>query len=366
MKQCKICGKDFTDLSIKVHVKKQHGLRYREYRLKFNEIEYQKCLYCNTILENSHHSVKYCNSICNEKYKEEEELRLNHEKYKDIDDIPTCVICGIKGLNLVSHINNKHKISVSEYKDKYNLSQSDIYHQSYLDKIGVTGERNGAYNHGGKYSPFSKKFIYYDEEKRQATIKKASKNREYNTRREYFLEDAQINYDLADWLLSERQTTFSLDICIEKYGKEKGMEVWKERQNKWLSNFKRLNYSLISQELFWNIYEKIQEKYSKIYFAQLGKNKELDKSGRNHEYKIDIDNSYCKADFFIKDINKIIEFDGDYWHGEARGNIERDKERDCKLNKSGYEILHIKERDYNSNPQKAIKKCMEFINGEKV
>lgn len=25
-------------------------------------------------------------------------------------------------------------------------------------------------------------------------------------------------------------------------------------------------------------------------------------------------------DFYVEDNNKVIEFDGDYWHGEKRGN----------------------------------------------
>lgn len=33
--------------------------------------------------------------------------------------------------------------------------------------------------------------------------------------------------------VSEAQTTFSLKICIEKYGEEEGYKIWKERQDKW-------------------------------------------------------------------------------------------------------------------------------------
>lgn len=33
--------------------------------------------------------------------------------------------------------------------------------------------------------------------------------------------------------ISERQRTFSLKLCIEKYGEEQGEKVWKERQLKW-------------------------------------------------------------------------------------------------------------------------------------
>ena len=33
--------------------------------------------------------------------------------------------------------------------------------------------------------------------------------------------------------ISKIQSTFSLEICIEKYGKEKGMLVWQDRQDRW-------------------------------------------------------------------------------------------------------------------------------------
>lgn len=42
--------------------------------------------------------------------------------------------------------------------------------------------------------------------------------------------------------LSNRQKTFSKDICIKKYGKDKGIETWKKRQDKWLKSLEKSNY----------------------------------------------------------------------------------------------------------------------------
>lgn len=33
--------------------------------------------------------------------------------------------------------------------------------------------------------------------------------------------------------LNKEQSTFSKQKCIEKYGEEKGIEIWKKRQDKW-------------------------------------------------------------------------------------------------------------------------------------
>jgi hypothetical protein len=43
----------------------------------------------------------------------------------------------------------------------------------------------------------------------------------------------------AKLLVSERQHTFSLDLCIEKYGKIKGTEIFKKRQHKWFMSRQR-------------------------------------------------------------------------------------------------------------------------------
>lgn len=73
-----------------------------------------------------------------------------------------------------------------------------------------------------------------------------------------------------------------------KYGEEKGLERWKERQEKWHLNYKKSNFSKISQELFKSIYEEIKKENINydIYFASLNENKKYDYSGKNYEYRL--------------------------------------------------------------------------------
>jgi hypothetical protein len=47
-------------------------------------------------------------------------------------------------------------------------------------------------------------------------------------------------------LLSNRQRTFSKDICIKKYGSERGILIWEERQRKWLKSLNNSEYDLSS------------------------------------------------------------------------------------------------------------------------
>lgn len=169
------------------------------------------------------------------------------------------------------------------------------------------------------------------------------------------------NEEDAKKKLSERQTTFSKEKCIKKYGEEKGLEIWKERQDKWLKAFPHMNYSIISQKLFWKLYEKIGTKYKEIYFATNDNGVEV--QNKNNELRLKTEKSTRMLDFYIPEINKCIEFDGTYWHGEmGRGNKMRDMLRDEEILKMGIKILHVKEDDYKKDPEKIVLECLEFLN----
>lgn len=60
---------------------------------------------------------------------------------------------------------------------------------------------------------------------------------------EYYLNKG-LSQEEAEIALSERQSTFSLDKCIQKYGEEEGKRIWKERQDKWQE---RLNSKTIEE-----------------------------------------------------------------------------------------------------------------------
>ena len=57
----------------------------------------------------------------------------------------------------------------------------------------------------------------------------------------------------------------------------------------------------------------------------------------------------------------IIEFDGDYWHSKQVANPTREQKRDNGIKSLGYEVLHVKEKDYKDNPQKVVDKCLTFL-----
>jgi very-short-patch-repair endonuclease len=164
--------------------------------------------------------------------------------------------------------------------------------------------------------------------------------------------------------VSEVQTTFSLEKCIEKYGEEAGRKRWSERQEKWAKNYKKSNYSKISQDLFWELIDSGKINLSKkIHFATYHNGKFSDDINREHV--INTENSVIKPDFVILEDKKIIEFDGIYWHNHNRRNkpenYKRERIRDENLIKAGYQILRINEAELKENSEKTIEKCLNFL-----
>lgn len=139
----------------------------------------------------------------------------------------------------------------------------------------------------------------------------------------------------------------SLDFFIKKYGIENGENKWNEYRNKTI--FKKQKYSKISQELFWYVYDILNEKQKKfVYFAE-----------KNSEYFFRKNKTIIFADFKLKNI--IVEFDGEYWHSSKESKI-RDKIKDNIYYENNCFLLRINERDYLNNKNNVINTVVEFIN----
>jgi len=151
-------------------------------------------------------------------------------------------------------------------------------------------------------------------------------------------------------------------ILLKKYGEIDGLIRFNERQVKWLKNYKKSNFSKVSQDLFWEIL-KVNPSImvNEIYFATYV-NGNLDDSGKNNEFRLKLTERVILPDFIDLTNKKIIEFDGTYYHRLNPENYLRELKRDEMIIKSGYEILHISEKDYYSNKEDIIYKCVNFLN----
>lgn len=130
-------------------------------------------------------------------------------------------------LNLEKYFNDHPEASIySNNKDMLKLKFGEKIGMELYNEIQ---SKNPFRNHKGTLSPFKKGSNNYSKE----AIKKASKNRKYTNRIDYYL-DKGMSLEDAQKALSERQRTFSLEKCIKKYGKTEGFKRWRERQDKWL------------------------------------------------------------------------------------------------------------------------------------
>jgi uncharacterized protein YaeQ len=215
----------------------------------------------------------------------------------------------------------------------------------------------------------------------EKTFKKFKDNPEkyaskYSTKVEYWLKKGFTKEESIK-KISERQSTFSLDICIEKYGKEDGILIFQKRQEKWqktLTNNGNIKggYSEISQILFRNIinYYDINDMSSVFFWT------------KNNEFSLRSDISIFLYDFTDIKINKIIEYNGDQYHANpmifdkdsyphpyhkkegysAKDIWEKDKRKIELANINGYDVLTIWDSEYRKHPQQTLDKCIEFLN----
>lgn len=332
-----------------------------------------KCLECDKIINGGSHMSRHVQKEHN--YSSYAEYKIKHnliktQKILEDEGAISCEMCGIFSHDLTSHILHTHKIDPSSYKEKYGALKSQKYliNQSFL----ISGEKNPGYKHNGRLSPVSNNFIYSNLIDKEEVIKKISNsnknNGNNNTTLIYWLNKGLTEHE-AKLELSKRQTTFSLNSCIKKYGREQGIEKWVKRQEKWQESCKKnkMNgFSKISQEMFWKLYSYIEFDKDFIFFAELGPDKNIDSSGINNEYRLKLPERILLPDFINTKTKKIIEFDGTYWHSEKiikNTNKLRDHQRDELLILNGFDVLHIKEEYYKNNKDKAIKDCLEFLNG---
>jgi len=129
------------------------------------------------------------------------------------------------------------------------------------------------------------------------------------------------------------------------------------------------NYSKISQKLFWLIYNDMNEyEKKKIYFGEL--NKEFGRKIGNHSYFFDFVDSKNK---------KIIEFNGDLFHGNpnffnendfpnpfnksltAKEIWESDERKKKEIEEQGFEVFYVWENDFRKDPSYITQKCKEFL-----
>ncbi len=189
-------------------------------------------------------------------------------------------------------------------------------------------------------------------------------------------------------VVSQKQKTFSKEICIQKYGMSEGERRWAERQKKWLdkmdSKSDEEKLEILEKKMFLNTkFSKNSQMLFNMISSRFEKN--ISEQFKYHENgteeKIILENKYIfSVDFMYK--NKIIEFYGDYWHFnpeiyksdyvtkrggktiKAAAKWKMDGWRKSLLEKNGYSIIIVWEKEFNEHPCVVLEKCIKFLTND--
>ena len=205
--------------------------------------------------------------------------------------------------------------------------------------------------------------------------KEGKHNNKLSTRLEYWLEKTNGNLEEAERLLKERQSTGSLKKFIERANGniEEGMKNWLARQEKWQNT---LNSKSIEEKLEIN-YKRVKQFFIDDYKKNsISEPEKILKSILKCESQIKVGSYFY--DLFLE--NKIIEFNGDYWHCNpkkykpnyynkrtnclAKDLWKRDEIKNEYAKQNGYSILVVWEDEFKECPEKTIDKCRIFLHGE--
>lgn len=155
---------------------------------------------------------------------------------------------------LLDYINDQSRISLKwigvkpdkeTILDQWVKSPIEIRHkQLYKEFRNLIGAKSNRviqleyYLERGYSYQFAKEQVHQQQSKRGKRGWNDGKfeNRITSTNLEWWIQKCNGDVEKAKKLYKERQATFTLEKCIEKYGKRKGTQIWKDRQKQWQSN----------------------------------------------------------------------------------------------------------------------------------
>lgn len=334
------------------------------------------CNGCDLPMTTNKPNKQYCSQECKVRHKS----ILRYTGVEEVDYL-VCPICKIRTRQFTpDHAKMHGYSSIKEMAHHLNILQVTCQKKKYMS----AGENNPAYQHNGKYSPWSKNFVHgYNEERHMAA--KANHSRWVN---EHLI---QNQFNIAYWLaqtngnkeeaskLFKKSQTRSLEWFVEKYGEIDGKKRYLAKTEKWIKtmNSKSSDELAIINSKKMSVTGKTQSRAEKELFEVLNKHIPM----LTKQKSIYRDNDIYKKLFYIYDIcfeNKIIEFNGDFWHANPKiydslfvnpyskktqhEIMLKDADKQQTAIENGYAVLTIWENEYHANKQETINKCLHFLN----
>ena len=294
------------------------------------------------------------------------------EKYRT--EFPGTSVIASSVLEKITEGSKKAGARMREPEHKERLSKIATGKNNPMHKSRTTGEKRKS------VSPFSPNFYLSRnpnlslEEATSMAKNKLSENAVISwVKEEYWMKKGHTQEE-AKKIISEKQSTFSLEKCVEKYGEEDGKKRWLDRQKKWKSkvfNDKThisRGYSKISEEFINSLIEILDKMGYDSSDILHGKNEKFIKTKDGRVYKYDL---------VFTNSKKIIEFNGDFWHSNpilfkpdylnkpknmtASEIWEYDLSKKKTAEDNGYTVFTIWEGDYRRDKTGSIKICLDYI-----
>ena len=200
---------------------------------------------------------KHQKSFCCDEHKR---IYYNRQRFPDGSEYVECKECGLRFNDIIQHVRKVHNLTVEQYCEKHHCARYDLstetYHKLRADasrqanREGKCGWQKGGKNpshdeecRSGRRSAWSMNYRGYDgltDEEKLVKIAELSE-RAQKTMNDNHNNPLRIDFytfrgateEEARQMLAERQCTFSLEKCIEKFGVKEGRKVFRERQEKW-------------------------------------------------------------------------------------------------------------------------------------
>ena len=136
-----------------------------------------------------------------------------------------------------------------------------------------------------------------------------------NTRIEYYLNKG-LSLDDAKTALYNRQKTFSKNKCIQKFGEEKGLMLWEERQKKWLHTMEEKSIEqkkIMNTSKDSNSVNFFQKKYNNDWQYHM-----LDQNDYSNDHKIQINEFFNNCN----NVNELASFIVENFEFETQLKLE--------------------------------------------
>jgi hypothetical protein len=387
VKKCERCGNDFLASSNYVHfcedckIITDNERKQRSYK-KVMEKKHKK------MIENGIEGIDYIIDL----WSGEPTKSINNKHFKSkypgktiedyIREFPNAPLVCEKTSNRLSEVMSSF-MNRPEVKEYYsNLFKGDKNPNA---KCNTTEEYRKS------ISPFSKSFKNYvgmtDEEKEKQIREYLQCDRDdRNTNQVKYWINKGYSEEDAKKKVSERQRTFTLEKCIAKYGEEEGTRRYTERQTKWSAKVEAMYqqgmFSKVPLMQNSSIFSKFEKDMVDSIINELDLDLDIDDINcyKNSQFQLSNVNEDCNNKIFSYDFkfeNKIIEFNGDFWHmnpdiydsdychpytnlsAEEKWNFDEIK-LECAI-QNGYDVLTIWESEYNENREATIQKCISFL-----